>query len=163
GAARDSHARPIDLRVHVRRDHLNIRPRRQQLAKLRRRDASTADQHDAAAGERQKQWQQLRHNKASGAFHQPEKGSPPISTPYNLRLRTAPPLLPLRFAGALPPGAYAVRVAAQCLPVGVVPEHYELTFAANPSPASFDGTETIRVRVEQATPRIVLNAVDIQF
>src|SRR4051812_9974510 len=57
----------------------------------------------------------------------------------------------------------AVPAAAQRLPGGVTPEHYDLAFVVDLVHERFDGTETIRVNVAAPTTRIVLNAVDIDF
>jgi len=54
-------------------------------------------------------------------------------------------------------------VLAQRLPTIVTPEHYDLAFAVDLAHARFEGTETIRVTVAEPTPRIVLNAAEIQF
>src|ERR1700733_12137208 len=52
---------------------------------------------------------------------------------------------------------------AQRLPGGVIPEHYDLTFTVDLANARFTGLETIRVRVNAPTSRIVLNALDLRF
>src|SRR4051812_47420492 len=57
----------------------------------------------------------------------------------------------------------AVPAAAQRLPGGVTPEHYDLAFVVDLIHERFDGTETIRVNVAAPTTRIVLNALDIDF
>jgi len=54
-------------------------------------------------------------------------------------------------------------VSAQRLPTIVTPEHYDLAFSVDLAHARFEGTETIRVTVAEPTPRIVLNAAEIQF
>src|SRR5438132_6700811 len=52
---------------------------------------------------------------------------------------------------------------AQRLPTIVTPEHYDLSFVVDLRNSRFDGNETIHVNVAQATPRIVLNAAEIEF
>src|SRR5258705_34379 len=52
---------------------------------------------------------------------------------------------------------------AQRLPATVTPEHYDLTFTVDLDHARFEGTETIRVQVNEPTPRVVLNAIDLTF
>jgi aminopeptidase N len=52
---------------------------------------------------------------------------------------------------------------AERLPTIVAPDHYDLGFVVDLAHERFEGTETIRVRVAEPTPRVVLNAVDIQF
>src|ERR1700688_1095848 len=59
--------------------------------------------------------------------------------------------------------AVAAPAAAQRLPPGVAPRHYDLTFTVDLAHARFEGTETIRLRIDAATPSIVLNALDIEF
>ena len=53
--------------------------------------------------------------------------------------------------------------AAQRVPGGVTPNHYDLAFIVDLEHERFEGTETIRVDVTEPTSRIVLNAVDITF
>ena len=53
--------------------------------------------------------------------------------------------------------------AAQRLPGGVAPTHYDLAFVVDLEHERFEGTETIRVEVAEPTSRIVVNAVDITF
>ena len=53
--------------------------------------------------------------------------------------------------------------AAQRLPEVASPENYKLTFSPNLEKATFDGEETISVRVSKPTSEITLNAVDIDF
>ena len=57
----------------------------------------------------------------------------------------------------------AAPAAAQRLPTGVRPTHYDLTFSVDIPRARFDGTETIHVDILEPTTRIVLNAAEIQF
>jgi len=57
----------------------------------------------------------------------------------------------------------ALPAGAQRLPGGVTPNHYDLTFVVDLEHERFEGTETIRVDIPEATSRIVLNAVDITF
>jgi aminopeptidase N len=57
----------------------------------------------------------------------------------------------------------ALPASAQRLPATVIPDHYDLAFVVDLAHERFEGTETIRVQVAEPTPRIVLNAVDIQF
>jgi aminopeptidase N len=52
---------------------------------------------------------------------------------------------------------------AQRLPEVAVPENYKLTFAPNLEKATFEGDETISIRLLKATSEITLNAVDIDF
>ena len=54
-------------------------------------------------------------------------------------------------------------VAAERLPMGVVPDHYDLKFTIDLNRERFSGQETIHVRVGEATSRIVLNAVDLDL
>ena len=58
---------------------------------------------------------------------------------------------------------FAVPALADRLPPGVVPSHYDLAFAVDLARARFDGTETIRVQVEQPTRTVVLHAIEITF
>jgi aminopeptidase N len=53
--------------------------------------------------------------------------------------------------------------AAQRLPAIASPESYRLTFAPDFSKDSFSGVETIQVHVLKPTPKIVLNALDLDF
>ena len=55
----------------------------------------------------------------------------------------------------------ATPAFAQRLPRTVVPDHYDLAFDGRPRGARFEGVETIRVRIGKPTPRIVLNALDL--
>ena len=70
-----------------------------------------------------------------------------------------------RVIAALSAGVFifAVPARADRLPPGVVPSHYDLAFAVDLARARFDGTETIRVQIDQPTRTIVLNAVEITF
>jgi len=52
---------------------------------------------------------------------------------------------------------------AQRLPEAAVPENYKLTFTPDLDKASFEGDETIAIRVLKPTSEITLNAVDIDF
>jgi aminopeptidase N len=52
---------------------------------------------------------------------------------------------------------------AQRLPEIATPENYKLTFTPNLERATFDGEETISIRVLKPTSQITLNAVDIDF
>jgi aminopeptidase N len=52
---------------------------------------------------------------------------------------------------------------AQRLPHEAAPENYKLMFTPNLEKATFEGDETISVRVLQSTSTITLNAVDIDF
>jgi aminopeptidase N len=54
-------------------------------------------------------------------------------------------------------------ILAQRLPTTVVPEHYGLAFDVDLARARFGGVETIRVNLAEASRRIVLHALDIQF
>jgi aminopeptidase N/puromycin-sensitive aminopeptidase len=53
--------------------------------------------------------------------------------------------------------------AAQRLPEVAAPESYKLTFTPNLETATFEGDETISIRVLKPTSEITLNAVDIGF
>src|ERR1700694_486724 len=53
--------------------------------------------------------------------------------------------------------------AAQRLPEIARPENYKLTFTPNLEKATFEGDETISLRVLKPTSEITLNAVDIDF
>src|ERR1700691_1644355 len=53
--------------------------------------------------------------------------------------------------------------AGQRLPEGAVPENYKLSFTPDLEKATFEGNETISVRVLKPTSEITLNAVDIDF
>ena len=52
---------------------------------------------------------------------------------------------------------------AQRLPELARPENYKLKFTPNLDAASFEGDETIAIRILKPTSKIVLNAVDIDF
>ncbi len=52
---------------------------------------------------------------------------------------------------------------AQRLPGDVVPSHYQITLAPDLKGATFEGEETIEVRVLKPTSNIVLNAAEIKF
>jgi aminopeptidase N len=52
---------------------------------------------------------------------------------------------------------------AQRLPEIARPENYKLTFRPNLEKATFDGDETISIRVLKPTSQITLNAVDVDF
>ena len=58
---------------------------------------------------------------------------------------------------------FATPVCAQRLPPTATPEHYDLAFVVDIGGKRFDGTETIRVRIDRPTNRIVLNAAEIAF
>src|SRR5712691_3131835 len=57
----------------------------------------------------------------------------------------------------------ATPVCAQRLPSTATPEHYDLAFVVDIAGKRFEGTETIRVRIDEPTERIVLNAAEIDF
>src|SRR5256885_1029943 len=57
----------------------------------------------------------------------------------------------------------STSAAAQRLPGGVSPDHYDLEFVIDLPHARFEGTETIRVQIEKPTTQIVLHALDLQF
>ena len=59
--------------------------------------------------------------------------------------------------------AASVSLHGQRLPAGVVPEHYQLTFAPNLKDATFSGDEIIDVRVLKPTTIITLNSAEIKF
>lgn len=56
-----------------------------------------------------------------------------------------------------------MSAAAQRLPGGVTPHHYDLTVAPDLAAATFSGEETIDVTVAKPTKTIVLNAAEIRF
>jgi aminopeptidase N len=58
--------------------------------------------------------------------------------------------------------AFSLAVA-QRLPEVAVPENYKLTFTPDLAKATFEGEETISIRVLKPTTEITLNAVDIDF
>ncbi len=53
--------------------------------------------------------------------------------------------------------------AAQRLPEVATPENYKLTFTPDLDKATFDGDETIAIRVLKPTSEITLNSADIEF
>jgi aminopeptidase N len=57
----------------------------------------------------------------------------------------------------------ATPALAERLPATVTPAHYDLAFTVDLARARFEGTETIRVQVNEPTPRVVLNAIDLAF
>lgn len=59
--------------------------------------------------------------------------------------------------------AFSVACAAQRLPAGIVPEHYQLTFTPNLKDATFSGDEIIDVRLVKPATTIMLNAAEIKF
>ena len=58
---------------------------------------------------------------------------------------------------------FATPLCAQRLPPTATPEHYDLAFVVDIGGRRFEGTETIRIRIDQPTNRIVLNAAEIDF
>src|SRR5258705_11989614 len=68
--------------------------------------------------------------------------------------------LPLLIGAAL---LTALPASAQRLPTTVTPDHYDLAFVVDLARERFDGTETIRVTVAEATSRVVLHAVDLEL
>jgi aminopeptidase N/puromycin-sensitive aminopeptidase len=62
----------------------------------------------------------------------------------------------------LVPVAFSLA-AAQRLPETAAPENYKLTFTPHLEKATFDGDETLSVRILKPTSEITLNAVDITF
>ncbi|MDO8795783.1 MAG: M1 family metallopeptidase, partial [Vicinamibacterales bacterium] len=58
---------------------------------------------------------------------------------------------------------FATPLCAQRLPPTATPEHYDLAFVVDIGGKRFEGTETIRIRLDQPTNRIVLNAAEIDF
>ena len=52
---------------------------------------------------------------------------------------------------------------AQRLPATVLPDHYDITVEPDLAAARFDGREQIRVRLQQPSSSIVLNAAEIEF
>ena len=59
--------------------------------------------------------------------------------------------------------AVATPAAAQRLPGGVTPEHYDLRFAVDLQHQRFEGVETIDMHVAEPFTTIVLNALEIDF
>src|SRR5512133_3012654 len=57
----------------------------------------------------------------------------------------------------------AFTASAQRLPDTAIPSHYKMTLAPDLQAATFDGDETIDVRVNKPTSQIVLNSADIKF
>src|SRR4051794_13150719 len=57
----------------------------------------------------------------------------------------------------------ALPAFAQRLPAIVIPDHYDLAFVVDLGRERFDGTETIRVKVAEATSNVVLHAAEIDF
>ena len=57
----------------------------------------------------------------------------------------------------------ATPALAQRLPATATPEHYDLAFTVDLHHARFEGTETIRIQVNEPTPRVVLNAIGLTF
>ena len=57
----------------------------------------------------------------------------------------------------------ATPVSTQRLPPIATPEHYDLAFVVDIAGKRFEGTESIRIRIDQPTSRIVLNAAEIDF
>src|SRR5882762_8220079 len=53
--------------------------------------------------------------------------------------------------------------SAQRLPQVATPENYKLTFTPDLDKATFEGDETISIKVLKPTSEITLNAVDIDF
>jgi aminopeptidase N len=53
--------------------------------------------------------------------------------------------------------------AAQRLPTIVSPSHYDLAFSVDLNRERFEGTETIRVQVNEETSKVVLHAFELQF
>ena len=58
---------------------------------------------------------------------------------------------------------FSLATQAQRLPSGAMPEHYQLTFTPNFSDNTFDGDETIDLRILKPSTTIVLNAAEIDF
>ena len=52
---------------------------------------------------------------------------------------------------------------AQRLPLGIVPEHYDLTFSPDLAKATFTGEETIDVKLAARTASVTLNAVELEI
>ena len=57
----------------------------------------------------------------------------------------------------------SVDAAAQRLPGGVTPSHYDLTIAPDLAAAAFTGEETIDVHIERPARTVVLNAAGLRF
>ena len=60
-------------------------------------------------------------------------------------------------------GTLATPAVAERLPSSVSPVHYDLTFTVDIPGARFDGSETVRVQVVEATSRVVLHALELEF
>jgi hypothetical protein len=58
--------------------------------------------------------------------------------------------------------AFSLAVG-QRVPEVAIPENYKLTFTPNLESATFEGDETISLRILKPTSEITLNAVDINF
>lgn len=58
---------------------------------------------------------------------------------------------------------FATPLGAQRLPPTATPEHYDLAFVVDIGGKRFDGTETIHIRINQPTNRIILHAAEIDF
>jgi aminopeptidase N len=59
--------------------------------------------------------------------------------------------------------ALSSLTAAQRLPSGVVPEHYDLTFTPDLEKATFGGEETIQVKVMNRGAAVTMNAAEIEI
>ena len=59
--------------------------------------------------------------------------------------------------------AISPSLQGQRLAVGIVPEHYQLTFAPSLKDATFAGDEIIEVRVVKPTTMITINSAEIKF
>jgi aminopeptidase N len=56
-----------------------------------------------------------------------------------------------------------ILAAGQRLPVGVVPQHYNLAFTPDLAKATFTGEETIDITLEKPAASITLNAAELEF
>jgi aminopeptidase N len=60
-------------------------------------------------------------------------------------------------------GILSSLAAAQRLPAGVAPEHYDLTFTPDLAKAAFTGEETIQVKVSSRTSAVTMNSAEIEI
>jgi aminopeptidase N/puromycin-sensitive aminopeptidase len=60
-------------------------------------------------------------------------------------------------------GFAAISAVAQRLPGNAIPEHYQIQLNPNLATATYEGDETIDVRLPKATSAITLNALELDF